>query len=130
MATSDAPFDLGRRSAVEVFKDADCPGAVRVLDRQPTSLASGYGVAVRAGAPKPDDQLAFDALKQTLLKSAIHCLRCPASAAGAQVLRVFERLGHRRGDESQDQGRSPRPQRSLRRSPTARPSSGCFSSTC
>jgi molybdate transport system substrate-binding protein len=48
-------------------------------------------LAVRSGTSKPDIGTA-DALKHTLLK-AQSIATIPASAAGAQVLRAFERLG-------------------------------------
>jgi molybdate transport system substrate-binding protein len=89
LATSGGPFDLGVVPR-EVFKDA---GAQAQFVSGPTTDIArvGLGVAVRSGAPKPDIS-SPEALKQTLLK-AQSVATIPASAAGAQVLRLFERLG-------------------------------------
>jgi molybdate transport system substrate-binding protein len=89
LAASDAPFDLGV-VPVEVFKDAAArerfaPGPTIDIARV------GYGVAVRAGAPKPDIS-SPEALKQTLLKAQSIAM-LPESAAGAYVMSVFAKLG-------------------------------------
>lgn len=86
---SDAPFDLGV-VPVEVFKDAAArerfaPGPTIDIARV------GYGVAVHAGAPKPDVS-SPEALKQTLLKAQSIAM-LPESAAGAYVMSVFAKLG-------------------------------------
>jgi molybdate transport system substrate-binding protein len=86
MATS-APFDLGV-VPLDVMKDA---GAKAKFAATTDIARVGYGVAVRAGTPKPDVGTP-DALKQTLIK-AQSITFIPASAAGAYVIKVFERLG-------------------------------------
>ena len=89
LATTGGPFDLAVVPR-EVFKDA--AALARFAPGPPTDIARvGLGVAVRSGASKPDISTP-EALKQTLLK-AQSIATIPESAAGAQVLRVFERLG-------------------------------------
>ncbi len=88
-ATSGAPFDLGV-VPVDVMKDA--AARARFAGGPTTDIARvGYGVAVRAGAPKPDVSTP-EALKQTLIKAQSIAF-IPDSAAGAYVLQVFGRLG-------------------------------------
>ena len=83
------PFDLAVTPS-EVFSDEGAaaklaPGGTRDVARV------GLGVAVKAGAPKPDIA-SPEALKQALL-SAKSVATIPSSAAGAQVMKLFERLG-------------------------------------
>jgi molybdate transport system substrate-binding protein len=89
LATSGGAFDLAVVPR-EVFKDA---GAQAQFVSGPTTDIArvGLGVAVRSGAQKREIS-SPEALKQTLLK-AQSVATIPASAAGAQVLRLFERLG-------------------------------------
>jgi molybdate transport system substrate-binding protein len=88
MATSGDPFDLAVVPR-EVFRDE----AARAMIPGPTvDIARvGLGVAVRAGAAKPDIS-SEAALKQALLQ-ATSIATIPASAGGMQVLKLFERLG-------------------------------------
>jgi molybdate transport system substrate-binding protein len=89
LATSDDPFDLAV-VPIDVFRDA--AAKARFTPGPPVEFARvGYGVAVRAGAPKPDVST-LDAFKKTLL-DAKSITFVPASAAGAYILKMFERLG-------------------------------------
>ena len=83
------PFDVVV-VPVDVFKDAATKA--RFASAPTIDIARvGYGVAIRAGAPKPDISTP-DGLKKTLL-AASSIASVPASAAGAYVTKVFERLG-------------------------------------
>jgi molybdate transport system substrate-binding protein len=87
--TSGTPFDAAV-VPVDVFKDAAArirfvPGATIDIAR------AGYGVIVRSGAPRPDVGTP-DALKKVLLE-AQSITFVPESAAGAYVLKTFDRLG-------------------------------------
>ncbi len=89
LATTGGPFDLGVVPR-EVLMDA--AARARFSAGPTTDIARvGPGVAIRSDAPKPDIGTP-EALRQTLLK-AQSIATIPASAAGAQILRVFDRLG-------------------------------------
>jgi molybdate transport system substrate-binding protein len=88
-AISGAPLDLAV-VPVDVFKDV--AAKARFVPGPTIDIARvGYGVIVRSGAPKPDVSTP-DALKQTLL-DAPSIAFVPESAAGAYVLKTFDRLG-------------------------------------
>ena len=89
LATSSALFDLGV-VPVDVFKDAAAKARFAVGPTIDIARA-GYGVAVRAGAPKPDLDTPA-AFKKSML-DAQSIAYIPASAAGGYVTGVFERLG-------------------------------------
>ena len=117
---SGTPFDVVV-VPVDVFKDATAkarfaPGPTIDIARV------GYGVIVRAGAPKPDISTP-DAFKKALLASPSIAF-LPASAAGAYVLKVFDRLGiaEEMKAKTKVQGTPPR---SRRPSPRAKPSWAC-----
>jgi len=88
MATS-APFDLAV-VPVDVFKN-DAARAKLVAEPTVDIARVGFGVAVKAGTPKPDVSTP-EALKATLLKAQSIAM-LPESAAGGYVLKVFDRLG-------------------------------------
>jgi molybdate transport system substrate-binding protein len=89
LATSGQPFDLAV-VPVDVFKNADAKA--KFVAGPTTDIARvGFGVAVKAGAPKPDIG-SPDKLKQALLNAQSVAL-LPESAAGAYVMNVFARLG-------------------------------------
>jgi molybdate transport system substrate-binding protein len=82
------PFDAVVVPA-DVFKDV---AAKSHLAEPAVNVARvGYGVIVRAGAPKPDLSTP-DAFKKALL-AASSVASVPASAAGAYIAKVYERLG-------------------------------------
>jgi len=88
-ATSGTPFDVGI-VPVEVMKDTTARARFSA-DPALDVARVGLGVAVRAGAAKPNIDTP-DALKATLM-NAQSIATLPASAAGAQVMKAFDRLG-------------------------------------
>ena len=86
---SGTPFDVVV-VPVDVFKDATAKAHFAAGPTVDVARV-GYGVAIRAGAPTPDLSTP-DAMKKTLL-AAQSIAFVPASAAGAYVTKVFERLG-------------------------------------
>jgi len=82
------PFDVVVVPA-DVFKDAAAKS--HLADPVIDIARVGFGVIVRAGAPKPDLSTT-DAFRKALL-AASSISSVPASAAGAYIARVYERLG-------------------------------------
>jgi molybdate transport system substrate-binding protein len=88
-AVSGAPFDAAV-VPVDVFKDV--AARARFVSGPTIDIArAGYGVIVRSGAAKPDVGTP-EALKKTLLEAPSIAF-VPESAAGAYVLKTFDRLG-------------------------------------
>ena len=89
LVTSGTSFDVVV-VPVDVFKDA--AAKARFAPGPTVDIARvGYGVIVRAGAPKPDISTP-DAFRRALL-AAPSIAFLPASAAGSYITKVFERLG-------------------------------------
>ena len=88
MATS-GPFDLAV-VPVDVFRH-DAARATLAAGATPEVARVGIGVAVRAGAPKPDISTP-EALKQTLL-NAKSIASIPESATGYLLAGIYESLG-------------------------------------
>jgi molybdate transport system substrate-binding protein len=82
------PFDAVVVPA-DVFKDAAAKS--HVAEPRVNIARVGYGVIVRAGAPKPDIS-SPDKFKSALL-AASSVSSVPSSAAGAYIAKVYERLG-------------------------------------
>jgi molybdate transport system substrate-binding protein len=86
--STSIPFDAGI-VPIDVMKNEAARG--KYASEQTTIARAGFGVAVHAGAAKPDVSTP-EAFKGALLKAqSISTL--PASAAGAYVQNVFGRLG-------------------------------------
>lgn len=88
MATSGAPIDIAVVPR-EVFLDEGAKSKF-VVEAIADVARVGFGVAVRAGAPKPDISTP-DSFKEALL-AAGSVATVPASAAGAIVLKTFDSL--------------------------------------
>jgi molybdate transport system substrate-binding protein len=88
MATG-GPFDFGI-VPVDVLRN-EAARATFAAGASPEVARVGLGVAVRAGAPKPDISTP-DALKRTL-RNAKSIASIPESATGYLLARIYERLG-------------------------------------
>ncbi len=88
-ASSGAPFDAGL-VPVDVMKDAEARAKFSSVPAVNIARV-GYGVAVKTGAAKPDMSTP-DKFKDAMLNAESVTLY-PESAAGAYVMKTFERLG-------------------------------------
>jgi molybdate transport system substrate-binding protein len=89
-ATSGRGFDLGVVPA-EMMRNAAVRARFEASPEPVTIARVGYGVAVRAGEPRPDIS-SGDRLRQALL-AAPSVATFPGSSAGAYILSVFDRMG-------------------------------------
>ena len=87
--STGGPFDFGI-VPVDVMRN-DAARATFAAGASPEVARVGIGVAVRAGAPKPDISTP-DALRRTLL-NAKSIASIPESATGYLLARIYERLG-------------------------------------
>ena len=88
-ATSGAPFDAAV-VPVDVMKNE--AARAKFAAAQPATVARvGYGVAIKAGAPKPD--ISTTAKFKDAMLAAQSITLYPESAAGAFVMKTFDTLG-------------------------------------
>lgn len=87
IAASGTPFDAGF-VPVQVVSNAD---AQSKFGKSAPVARVGYGVSVKAGAPKPDIST-VEKFKDVMLKASSYTLY-PASSSGAFISKTFEKLG-------------------------------------
>src|SRR3569833_2027906 len=119
-ATSGAPFDAGVVPNDVMRNEA---ARAKFAAAQPATVARvGYGVAVKAGAPKPD--IATAAKFKDAMLAAQSITLYPESAAGAFVMKTFDKLGIADAMKAKLK-RKPRPAASRRPLRRARRNTAC-----